>query len=101
MLLLNKGTWNAINLLEASCSGVNDKPKICQLNNKIIKNESSSLSGLSLFFIIFFLIIFNLTVIYFCIRYISRKINERITSDDIDSKINNIVSNYLSLTENK
>jgi len=95
------GTWNAANLLEAACSGVKNKPKICEVNKAALTNstESKGLSGTVWFFIIFFLVVFNLFIIYFCMRYISRKINERIKSDDIDSKINNIVSSYLSLTD--
>jgi hypothetical protein len=89
-----------MNLLEAACSGVLEKPLICFENNDIMaQKEAKGFSGTALFFIIFFLVIFNLVVIVFCMRYISRKINERIRSDDIDSKINNIVSSYLSLTD--
>jgi len=102
------GNWKGKNLLEAVCAGTKEKgeslKEACNFywgrHDRPIQ-ESKGISAGWITFIIICIIIFNVVVIFFCRKYVQKKISERMSSDDIDSKINNVVSSYLQLRETR
>ena len=84
------------------CSGVKEKPEIC-FNSGLFSAEKkgNGLSATAIFFIILALTIFNVGVFILCKRYIQRKIVERVNSEEIDSRISNVVSSYLQLKDSR
>jgi hypothetical protein len=99
-------TWSADVLLEAICAGFYKQPKICEektgfKRHDSVKKESNDLSYTTIFFIIVIVIGLNIVLIIFCKRYIAQRIAERIENVDINSRINNVVSSYLQLRDQK
>jgi len=93
-------SWTADNLLEAVCSATKDKPEICFKSGFFSKKDEKSSVTLIVFIIIIILII-NVVIFIFCRRYISKRISDRIGSDEMDSRINNVVTSYLAFKDQK
>jgi hypothetical protein len=102
-LMVNNKTihsaWNADDLFEAICSGFKYKPEVC--NN--IKDNSNN-GDLSFGFIVIIILVvigLNVGIIYICKNYIAQRIHDRVDNVDINSRINNVVSSYLALRDQK
>jgi hypothetical protein len=97
-------TWSADVLLEAICEGFSTKPAIChekaELKHTVTK-ANEDLSYTTIVFIIIVVIALNVILIMFCKRYIAKRISERIENVDINGRINNVVSSYLALRDQK
>jgi hypothetical protein len=105
-ILVNNRTfmssWTSINLLEAVCSGVISKPNICFEAGVFQKKKiesSGGLSVLSVFLIIILILAVNAVIYLLCRRYISKSISDRVSSEDIDARINNVVSSYIQFKD--
>jgi len=98
-----RGSWNIKNLIEAICGNLIEKPNICYVKGGFEKQteDKSGLSWGSYFLIILLIILVNLILFYICKFYMSKKIDETISSSEMDSRINSVVSTYLSLKEPK
>lgn len=86
--------------MEAVCSGVISKPEICY--NSGMFNRAVEVTGISVWLILFIIaVIISLNVlIYFCCkRYIVKSISDRVSSNDLDSRINNVVSSYIAFKD--
>jgi hypothetical protein len=99
-------TWSADTLLETICAGFIKQPSICVektgfKRHESVKKENNDLSYTTIIFIIIIVITLNVILIIFCRRYISQRIAERIDNVDINSRINNVVSSYLQLRDQK
>lgn len=91
------GSWTSDNLVEAICAGFKKKPELCYSQGAF---QRPKMSWYSVTAIVIIIILLNAVIFYFCKNYIRRKINERIDSTDINSKINIVVSDYLALRDN-
>lgn len=95
------GAWNSDNLLEAVCAGFKNKPTICYENGFLTDTKNDELSLRSIMLIIILVIIFNVFIIYICKRYLIKKIHERVEEEDIGGRINNVVTSYLALRDQR
>jgi len=78
------------------CNNVKYKPDICNSYiNKSIKMPGKKM----IYFLIFLLVIINIFLFFMCKKYIIQRIDDRVTSGniDIDSRINNVINNYFAL----
>jgi len=96
-------SWTSINLLEAVCSGVLAKPDVCYeagvFTRKNKDQSSSGLSAFSIIMIILLIIVVNAVIYILCRRYITKSISDRVSSDDIDQRINTVVSSYIQFKD--
>ncbi len=86
--------------MEAVCSGVISKPEVCY--NSGMFNRSKKETGIStwlILFIIALIVSLNLLIYFCCKRYIVKSISDRVSSNDIDSRINNVVSSYIAFKD--
>lgn len=100
------GAIKAYNAIEAVCGAMSDSPKgYCSTgsfgNNGIKSNDGSDLSTGSVIMIILIVILINIIIVYFCKKYIVKKMHEKIESSEINGKINNVVTSYLALRDTK
>ena len=90
--------WTADDLFEAICSGFKNKPEICLANEKV---QNKDLSFGFVLFIIVIVIALNVGIIYICKNYIAQRIHDRVDNVDINGRINNVVTSYLALRDQK
>jgi len=97
------GAWTNDNVLEAVCAVMKDKPESCytQLDGVFEHDDWTHIKTSHLAFIAFIFVLFNLIVFLLCRRCVKNKIDNRMTSDDINDKIGTIVHNYLKMREQK
>jgi hypothetical protein len=96
--------WTSQILLESICAGLKMKPKVCLEKagfNKYNINKEEGVSFMTVFALVILIVTVNVIIVMFCKRYIARRIASRMENQDIDSKINNIVSSYLALSDTK
>lgn len=94
------GTLTAKNVLQAICADLKDKPVDCnKINFDAPKKTSSSFKFINIFWIILALIGVNLVIYYFCRRYAQKRLEERLSSNEINDRINSVVTNYLALKD--
>lgn len=98
-ILINKRTYygnvNAENIFEALCAGYKKKPQICY-DLGAFKQRSYTIV---IIFIVIIVLVLNVIIFVLCKRYMNRRINDRMRSDDINEKINSAVSSYLALKD--
>jgi uncharacterized protein YneF (UPF0154 family) len=89
--------------LEAVCSGVKQKPDICYqagaFNKGNTNKESSGLSVWTILSIIILIILVNGLIYFICRRYITKSISDRVSSNEIDDRINTVVSSYIAFKD--
>lgn len=98
------GAWKADNLLEAVCAGLEDQPKICEealttLEESEVNEEVDEITWGTILFVILLVVLINVAVIYICRKYIIAKVAERMHNTDINGRITNVVSSYMSLRD--
>jgi len=95
------GSWKSENVLEAVCSGFKkDIPEACYTEGVFKKVEKGLGFGFVLFIIIIIVII-NAVIFVVCRRYIMKRINDRVESNDLNSQINSVVNRYMAMRETK
>jgi len=97
------GSWKGDNIFEALCAAYKTKPNVCYEEGAFTKDESSEgglSSGLVALIIISF-IVFNVVLFFICRKYIKRQIASKVEDQDINNKINSVVTSYLALKETK
>jgi hypothetical protein len=57
------------------------------------------MSAWLILFIIVLIVGLNLLIYFCCKRYIVKSISDRVSSNDIDSRINNVVSSYIAFKD--
>lgn len=98
------GAIKAYNLFEAICGSLVESPSFCN-NPKLLEIQENSNTGSSdlstgaIILIILAVVVLNVIIVYFCKKYIVRKMHEKIESSEINGKINNVVSAYLALRD--
>lgn len=95
------GAWSDKNLFEAVCSGFINKPNECNLFVNPKNNGKQTLTMKTIISMILIIIIINAAIIWFCIRYIGRRLKTSVDNSEINGRINNVVSSYLALREGK
>jgi hypothetical protein len=91
--------WTAEDLFEAICTGFKNKPEVCNKQLNVSGNKDLSFGFILLIIII--VIALNIGIIYVCKTYIAERIHERVDNVDINSRINSVVTSYLSLRDPK
>ena len=87
-------------IIKEICSLVKKKPIFCSF---IARKENNRKKKVLVFGLIFLLIIVNIIIFLIFRKYIIERIDERIESGglDLDSRIKNVIGNYLSLNKIK
>lgn len=95
------GSLQAYNVIEAICAGLDIVPEFCYTNSfyKKVETTSNDLSTLSIVTIIILVIIINIIIVFFCKRFVVKKLHEKIDSAEMNGKINNVVTSYLALRD--
>ena len=93
------GSWKGENVFEAICAGYKKKPEICYAEGAFIRPEGMSWVVITILIILILFV--NLLIFYFCRNYMRKRIKERMDSNEINTKINEVVSSYLALREKK
>lgn len=106
-ILINKtpleGSYSSYNVFESICGVLSSSVGYCStgmLNNES-SNNNGDLSTGSIFLVIMLVIFINIIIVYFCKKYIVKKMHEKIESSEINGKINNVVTSYLALRDTK
>jgi hypothetical protein len=90
------------NLLEATCSGLREKPEIYYTSGLFSRHKKEASSGYSIgaiIFIVLVMLVDNIVLIIMLKNFILNKINEKMRSEDIDEKIQSVLNNYSTLDE--
>ena len=89
------GSWKPEFVFEALCAALTKKPESCYVE------EAKGFSFASSFMIIMLVLFINITLFLICKKYIRDKISERISSTDINTRIDTVVNSYVALKEAK
>ena len=90
------GSWKAEYVFDALCASLNKKPSICFIEGT--QTEVQGFSAPAVFVIILVVLAINVTLFIICKNFIKNRIIERIKSTDIESRIDQTVNQYLSLS---
>ena len=92
------GEWDSQLIFEYLCASLITKPKECynEMEEIIIKKKSNMFK---FFIIIIVVICVNVLIFLFCKNIIKKKIQDRINSTDINSRIDSVVSSYLAMRD--
>ena len=93
------GNWKAEYVFDALCASLIKKPKECYEYGTF--EEESSLGSLTITAVIIIVLIVNIAIFLICRVFIRKRIQERLNSSDINSKIDTVVSSYLAMREVK
>ena len=96
-LRLYDGSWRPEYVFDALCASLKKKPKVCFTEG--LQGEVTGFSGPVVFIIILVVIAINVIWFIVCKNFIRKKIYDRISSTDIDSKIDTVVNSYLALSD--
>lgn len=97
-----QGATTTNNVLEAICAGLDSKPEMCYTMGFVPGYEiEKSWSLFQILTIVFLIVIFNLLLLFVCKRYIIKNIHQRVSDTDINRRIDNVVSNYIALRDQK
>ena len=90
------GTIKEPTIIVYLCNNVKYKPDFC---STYLKNISKMPSKKVIYFMVFLLVIINICLFFICKKYIIQRINDRVSSGniDIDSRIHNVINNYFAL----
>jgi hypothetical protein len=94
---LYDGSWRPEYVFDALCASLKKKPKVCFTEG--LQGEVTGFSGPVVFIIILVVIAINVILFIVCKNFIRKKIYDRISSTDIDSKIDTVVNSYLALRD--
>jgi hypothetical protein len=93
------GSWTAKNLFEAVCAGLKNKPTECDVFNVPLGEASIDFSFMGVVYVIAMIICLNIIIIFFCIKYVVKKIDQRVENADVNGRINSVVASYLALRD--
>jgi len=97
-ILINKRLFfnfnNIQSLKKGLCESTNSKPEICFKEG--ISEEGFSITTLIIWLVVV-LVAANIAIIYFCRRYISKKVQKRVQDKEFVGEINETVSKYNKL----
>ena len=93
------GNWKAEYIFDALCASLIKKPKECYEYGSF--EEEHYFSSLTITTIIIIVFIVNVAIFFVCRIFIRKRIQERLNSSDINSKIDTVVSSYLAMREVK
>ena len=94
---LYDGSWRPEYVFDALCASLKKKPKVCFTEG--LQGEGTGFSGPQVFIIILVVIAINVILFVVCKNFIRNKIYDRISSTDIDTKIDTVVNSYLALRD--
>lgn len=94
------GTFEPKTVLEAICSGILKKPKICYEEGGFNKKYESN-SSFTKIFLIILAIVFTVSFIVFliCKNRLKAQVTDQLHESDIDLKVNTVVTSYLALKD--
>lgn len=96
--LIDSNNMQGYAVIEAICTTNFPQPIFCNEDGTLlVQAESTDLSSFTIVTIILLVVLLNVIIVYFCKRYIVRKMHEKIESAEMNGKINNVVSSYLAL----
>ena len=97
-----KGRMDGENLFINICNSFNKKPKVC-LDYFLLPTTGSRIKWYHVVLIIIGVVGINLLVLFVCRKYLIKRVQERISTDeiDLDGRINSVVSSYLALRDKK
>jgi len=97
------GSWTYENVLEAMCAILKDKPSSCYSNlPEYFIREDQTILGFNFSFLVFIVLMFvivNILIVLYCRRMSARKIDNQISSKDINDKISDIVTKYIAMKD--
>ncbi len=94
------GSWRPEFVFDALCAALTKKPSACYAEGKF-QREAKGFSFVSTCLIIFVVLFINIVLFVTCKRYIEIKVGNRISSSDINTKIDTVVNSYIALKESK
>lgn len=96
------GLYSFNNSIKAICNSF-ALPQLFCIENSLQKNNSKNndISTSLIVIIVIIVLMCNITVVIICKRIFLRKIHENLESNEINSKIDNVVSTYLALKDTK
>lgn len=92
------GEWDSQLIFEYLCASLIKKPKECYNEFEEIKIKKKS-NMFKFIIIIIIVIAINVLIFAFCKNIIKKKIQDRINSTDINSRIDSVVSSYLAMRD--
>ena len=92
------GEWDSQLIFEFLCASLIKKPKECY-NELEVLNITKKSNKFKFFVIIVIVICINVLIFLFCKNIIKKKIQDRINSTDINSRIDSVVSSYLAMRD--
>jgi hypothetical protein len=95
------GSWTNENVLEAICAVIKDKPNSCFTQLDVFDDNFTHLNTSHLLWIGLAFVLFNVVIFLLCRQLVKRKIENKMTSEDINDKIGTIVHNYLKMRDQK
>ena len=93
------GEWDSQLIFEFLCASLIKKPKECYNNEVEVIKITNKSNKFKFIVIIFIVICINVLVFLFCKNIIKKKIQDRINSTDINSRIDSVVSSYLAMRD--
>lgn len=93
------GSRTAKNLFEAVCAGLKNKPSECDVFNTPLGESDSDFSFSAVIYIIIIIICLNVIIIFLCVKYVVKKIDNRVENADVNGRINSVVASYLALRD--
>ena len=94
------GSWKPEFVFEALCAALIKKPRACYIEGSFLM-EGKGFSFASTCVIIILVLFINIILFLICKKYIRDAINERISSTDINTRIDTVVNSYVALREAK
>ena len=94
------GSWKPEFVFEALCAALIKKPEACYVDGSFFMEEKGFSFASSCMIIVLVLFI-NIILYLICKKYIRDKISERISSTDINTRIDTVVNSYVALREAK
>ena len=99
------GSWEPKNILEMICAGFHPSkvPTACFTEGVFSREKkvSQSLSIVAIIAIVVAIIVINVILYILCRRYVIKKINDKVESNELDDQISTVVSRYMAMRETK
>jgi hypothetical protein len=95
------GSYTYENVFEAMCADIKDKPSSCYSKYSEVFKKEEGFQYTTYIVVAILFLVFNIIAVIFWRRYMNNKVGNRVTSKDINDKINDIVSAYVALKERK
>jgi len=93
------GSWTAKTLFETVCAGLINKPNECNVFDTPLGEENSDFSFMGIITIVVLILALNIIIILLCLRYVVKKVEQRVENADVNGRINSVVTSYLALRD--